>query len=96
MFHKLLKDEWRAMDDVHHVYGRARRVGDPREKYYSLLCTCRECHPPPIRRRPAKENLAYVEQVLRQANEDPLNPDFEHPTDEYKKHLWGIDEKIQY
>lgn len=89
VFHWYMKGEEHPMDDVHHVFGRGRRVGDPRERYFSLLCTCRECHPPPIRTRVPKPALEYVLDVLRKMNQEPLNLDFEHPDKEYKKFLRG-------
>lgn len=61
---------------VHHVYGRGRDAGDWREHYTNLLCVCNNCHPLPIQTPGANEDLAYVEDVLRMANEEPINPSF--------------------
>lgn len=65
--------------EVHHVYSRGKKAGDWREQYTSLLCTCRECHPLPIIYVGGSVELAYVEIVLQQANESPINKDFKHP-----------------
>ena len=62
--------------DVHHVFGRGTKAGDWREEYTSLICVCRSCHPPPIKTPGANDNLAYVEDILRQANEQPINNSF--------------------
>jgi hypothetical protein len=35
----------RVAVDVHHIYGRGRDAGDWRERYDSLECVCRGCHP---------------------------------------------------
>jgi hypothetical protein len=61
---------------VHHVYGRGKDAGDWREHYTSLLCVCNECHPLPIQTPGANADLAYVEEVLRLANETPINSSF--------------------
>ena len=63
---------------VHHVYSRGRDAGDWREDYTNLLCVCNECHPLPIQTPGANADLAYVEDVLRLANEKPINPSFTH------------------
>jgi hypothetical protein len=65
-------------DDVHHAYGRGDDAGDWREEYHSLMCTCRKHHPPAIQQKGASGNLDWVEDVLRMANEDPINPRFYH------------------
>jgi hypothetical protein len=70
----------RRMDDVHHVYGRGSREGDWREKYTSLICTCRECHPQPIFAPGSSVELEWVETILKKANAAPINMNFKHPT----------------
>lgn len=65
-------------DDVHHVYGRGRDAGDWRENYQSLVCTCRRHHPQPIQTKGGPHDLDWVEVILRQANETPINPKFYH------------------
>ncbi len=61
--------------DVHHVYGRGVSVDDPREHYTSLICVCRKHHPQPIRVAP-KEDQQWIVDVLKPANEKPINGDF--------------------
>lgn len=65
-----------SRDDVHHVYGRGQEAGDWRERYTCLLCSCRKHHPSPIKDPGGNPDLAYVEDVLRQANETPINRRF--------------------
>lgn len=77
--HFLLGKEVPAAD-VHHVYGRAKKVGDIREQYRSLACTCRKHHPQPIKSDFPGDNLAWVVGVLEQANTNPINPEFSHPS----------------
>jgi hypothetical protein len=64
--------------EVHHVYSRGKKAGSFREHYTSLLCTCKECHPLPIQTPGASGSLAWVEAVLRKANETPINKKFQH------------------
>lgn len=71
-----LHNRYRPRQDVHHVYGRARVAGHPREHFSNLLCVCRECHPPPIRDKGGNAALKWVEDVLYLANEIPINEDF--------------------
>ena len=78
-FHYFLLGVRVPKDDVHHVYGRGIDEHDSREGYRSLLSTCRACHPLPIKFAGANEELAYVEDVLRRANETPINSAFKHP-----------------
>ena len=66
--------------DVHHVYGRGKRAGDWREHYRHLLCTCRKHHPLPIQTPGGNPDLAYVEQVMANANETPIDPYFQQET----------------
>lgn len=66
-------------NQVHHVYGRSRRAGDWRENYESLLCVCIACHPLPIQIKGASPNLDWVEEILEQANDTPINPEFRTP-----------------
>ena len=68
----------RPYDDVHHVYSRGKRAGDCRERYTSLLCVCRQCHPLPIMTPGASKDLGWVEDILRLANEQPINKRFKH------------------
>lgn len=63
----------RHMDEVHHVYGRGKEAGDWRESYQSLMCVCRTCHPPPV---VEGSHLAWVEDLLHQANQDPISINF--------------------
>lgn len=62
--------------DVHHVYSRGKTTGDWREHYTHMLCTCKKCHPPPIKQPGSSEKLAWVEQVMYLANTNPINPRF--------------------
>lgn len=68
--------------DVHHVFGRGKVAGDYREHYTNLLCTCRDCHPLPIFTAnnilTSGENLSWVLELLKRANETPINEDFKH------------------
>lgn len=65
--------------EVHHVYSRESRYpGSFRESYKSMLCVCRECHPLPIQQPGASANLSWVEDILRCANETPINTSFVH------------------
>lgn len=64
--------------EVHHVYGRGREVGDWQEDYHNLVSTCRRHHPPPIKTPGANPDLEYVEQIRKQANDTPINKEFEH------------------
>lgn len=66
----------RAFQQVHHVYGRSRKMDSFREQYNSLLCVCLECHPLPIQFPGGNLALAYVEDVLAEANQTPINDDF--------------------
>ena len=65
-------------DEVHHVFSRGQTAGDWRENYQSLLCVCRACHPQPIITPGGSANLGWVEEILRKANEAPINSDFTH------------------
>lgn len=66
----------RAREEVHHVYGRGRKTGDWREQHTSLLCVCKAHHPLPIQTPGGNYHLAWVEEVLKQANASPINPEF--------------------
>jgi len=66
----------RKRAEIHHVYSRSREAGDWREQYTSLMCVCKECHPQPIKILGGSANLSWIEDVLRQANETPINPHF--------------------
>lgn len=74
--HYFLEHEEVPYDEVHHVYGRAKEAGHWRENHASLLCVCRDCHPPPIQNIGASKNLGWVEYVMRLANSDPINRDY--------------------
>jgi hypothetical protein len=63
---------------VHHVFSRDRGSGGWREHYTNLLCTCQAHHPPPIIFPGGSKNLSWIEEVLIQANQEPINPDFVH------------------
>ena len=54
--------------DCHHVYGRGRDEHDWREQANVMLIVCRECHPPPIKHKPAGPKLAWVEDILERIN----------------------------
>ena len=71
-------DRERMYADVHHVYSRAREAGNWREHYTNLMLVCRACHPLPVQTAGASVNLAWVEVVLEQANNNPINVQFEH------------------
>ena len=62
------KCKGRAVDDIHHVYGRGKDMYDWREDHKSMLATCRQCHPPPIKHKPAGPKLAWVEEILERIN----------------------------
>lgn len=67
----------RKAAQVHHVYGRARSMNEIwREHYTSLMNVCREHHPPPIQVKGASRKLGWVEEILRKANEEPINRRF--------------------
>ena len=59
----------RVVNDIHHVYGRGRDMHDWREQANVMLATCRQCHPPAIKHRPAGPKLAYVEEILEEVNQ---------------------------
>jgi hypothetical protein len=63
-------------EDVHHVFGRGSAAGDWREQYANLACTCRKHHPQPIKIPGSSKNLGWVEEVLKMANEHPINKSF--------------------
>lgn len=69
--HKEVKRE-----DIHHVYGRARKAYDWREKFTSLACTCRKHHPLPLQTVGGNQSLLWVEEALWQANRTPINKNF--------------------
>lgn len=69
---------YRKRQEVHHVYSRGRKSGDFREHYTSMLCVCKECHPPPIQIPGGSATLGWVEDILKRANETPINGKFEH------------------
>ena len=58
----------KAAQDIHHVYGRGRSVGDDREEFTNLMCVCRNCHPGRIVGDKAGKNLEYVEAKLKEIN----------------------------
>ena len=68
------KDVINKAEDVHHVYGRGKTKQSSKEKYTSLLCVCRLCHPQPLL-FPTGES--EIEQILAMANATPINPAFE-------------------
>lgn len=71
-----LKGKVTPRADVHHVYSRGKKSGDWREHYTHMLCTCKQCHPQPIKQPGSSEKLAWIEQVMYLANTNPINPDF--------------------
>ena len=68
-----LEDTITQREEVHHVYSRGREAGSWREKTESLLCTCKEHHPPAIQIRGGSATLGWVEYILQRANETPIN-----------------------
>ena len=54
--------------DIHHVYGRGKDIHDWREQADVMLATCRQCHPQPIKHKPAGPKLAWVEEILERIN----------------------------
>lgn len=78
VFHYFLRGEYKQREEVHHVYSRGREAGSFREHYTSLVCTCKECHPMAIQTPGASATLGWVEEVVRKANENPINPEFKH------------------
>jgi hypothetical protein len=68
-------------NDVHHVYGRGRKAGNWRESFKCLLCVCRMHHPRPILVPGGNSGLAWIEDVLKSANETPINQDFSYGED---------------
>lgn len=76
-YFKHLRNNRRA--EIHHVYSRGRKAGDPREHYSNLMCVCRQCHPMPIQQQGASASLGWVENILEQANNTPINIRFKHP-----------------
>lgn len=73
-------DRYRPKSDIHHVYGRSSVYDNWRERYTSLMSLCYFCHYKlrPIRVKGAKKHKE-VEELLRKANETPINPHFKHP-----------------
>jgi hypothetical protein len=78
IFCYFLLGEKTKRDDLHHVYGRGKAAGDWRESYKNLAGTCRRHHPLPIQTPGGNPNLDWVEDVLRMANETPINKKFKH------------------
>jgi hypothetical protein len=68
----------RRREEIHHVYGRARRSGEWREHYTSLMSVCKDCHPPPIQTPGGNHDFSWVEELLREANSNPINKGFTH------------------
>ena len=64
-----------AFDDVHHVFGRGRKIDSWREKFRNLMCVCRECHPQPASDPKATKHQDIVE-LLEKANREPINIEF--------------------
>ena len=58
----------RLIADIHHVYGRGKDKYDWREQANTMLATCRQCHPPPIKHKPAGPKLRWVEEILEKIN----------------------------
>ena len=56
------------MWEVHHVYGRGRDMYNWREQVDVMLATCRQCHPQPIKHKPAGPKLRWVEEILEKVN----------------------------
>lgn len=64
--------------DVHHVYGRGGSAKSWRESFRYLLCVCRQHHPLPIFLPGSNPNLVWVEEVLKRANDTPINETFDY------------------
>ncbi len=64
--------------EVHHVFSRGNSWGDWHEDYHNLMCVCQACHPQPIITPGASANLGWVEDILKKANDTPINEDFKH------------------
>ena len=58
-----------VMAESHHVYGHGRDINDWREQVDAQLATCRKCHPPAIKHKPAGPKLAWVEEILEKVND---------------------------
>lgn len=65
--------------DIHHIYGRGKKVGDWREHYTNLMCVCRKCHPLPAQDKGSKQSWV-IEIAEEMMNATPINPAFEHVT----------------
>lgn len=59
----------RRADDVHHVFGRSRRV-DWREHHTSLMCVCRECHPSPLYLHNPETSDHEIAKLMRNINKE--------------------------
>lgn len=64
--------------EVHHVFSRGVSENDWREHYTNLLCTCKKHHPMAIQTPGASQTLGWVEDILCQANQTPINTKFRH------------------
>jgi len=62
------KCKGRQSCEFHHCYGRGKDMNDWREQADVMLATCRACHPPPIKHKPAGPKLAWVEEILEKIN----------------------------
>lgn len=60
--------------DVHHVYGRGVKIGSEKEVYTSLLSLCRKHHI----MVDAEKSSERVVELLRRANDNPINHYFRH------------------
>jgi hypothetical protein len=73
----------RKYEHVHHVFGRGTKAGDEKERYTSLMCLCAFHHRHiSIVRFQGKRRHKRQLTLLGIANNQPINPDFEHNTDE--------------
>ena len=59
----------RVVNDIHHCYSRGKDMNDWREQANVMLATCRQCHPPAIKHKPAGPKLAWVEEILEEVNQ---------------------------
>ena len=72
---------YRPKAHIHHVYGRSSKLDNWREDYTSLMSLCYFCH---VKLRPIRVKGAVkhkeVEELLKNANNTPINPHFKHPS----------------
>ena len=59
----------KVVQHIHHCYSRGRDMHDWREQADVMLATCRQCHPQPIKHKPAGPKLAWVEEILQEVTQ---------------------------